>query len=199
MKKLLLILTAISFSFSANAGEIKKFFSIEYVAPEVYGSGVNTRFQSSKNIFEQAYNLENLALGANFRINKNWGINLNAARVEMENNSLVQARFLSRKANLKVENYNVSALYYYPVINDSFEIFAEGGASKIHSKLSYIDAAGNAFSDKENETKLFYGAGFQFKFDEKNIFRFSAQKYAGNLGSAAVNYTNIRLGYLRAF
>lgn len=200
MKKFLLILSLFSLSFNANSAEkIKSFFSIEYVAPEVYGNGVNSRFQASKTLFEQVYNLENLALGVNFRINKNLGINLNWTQVEIENNSLTQAPFLRRKANLRIDNYNVSALYYYPIINDSFELFAEGGASKIYSKLSYVSSNGASFSDKENQTKLFYGAGFQFKFNEENIFRFSAQKYAGNLGSANVNYVNFRLGYLMAF
>lgn len=201
MKKIYIFLAILLLPFSANAKE--KFFfqpliSIEYSAPQISGGGVNTRFENSKGFFEQMKDFENLALGANFRVHKNLGFNLNWSQTSLDNPAL-QGVSLSQKANLRIDNYNLSALGYYPIVKDNLDIFVEGGVSRIYSKLGYIDGNGNFFSDKENRSKSFYGVGFQAQFSKTDFLRFSVQKYSGNLGSLEAKFSTIRIGYLKAF
>lgn len=204
-KKTLTFLTILLAPFVALAKEnsAQKFFlqpliSIEYSAPEISQGGVNTRFANSKGFFEQVADAENIALGVNLRVHQNLGFNFNWAQTELDSTAL-QGVSLSRKANLRIDNYNLSALGYYPVVKDNLDFFVEGGVSRIYSSLSYVDSSGNFFSDKENRNKSFYGVGFQAQFSKSDFLRFSVQKYSGNLGALEAKFSTIRIGYLKAF
>ncbi len=201
MKKIYIFLAILLLPISANAKSeffFQPLISIEYSAPQISKGGVNTRFENSKGFFEQMKDFENLALGANFRVHKSLGFNLNWSQTSLDNTSL-QGVALSQKANLRIDNYNFSALGYYPVIKDNLDFFVEGGVSRMLSRLTYHDAGGNFRADKHNENTAFYGAGFQVQFSETDFLRVSYQKYSGNLGLLGANFATMRIGYLKAF
>lgn len=201
MKKTFIFLAILLLPFSASAKEnffFQPLISIEYSAPQISHGGVNTRFETSKGFFEQVKDLENLALGVNFRLHENLGFNVNWSQADLDNNAL-QGVSLSQKANLHIDNYNLSALGYYPLIKNNLDFFVEGGFSRIYSKLSYVDSNGNFFAEKENRNKSFYGVGFQMQFSKTDFLRFSMQKYSGNLGLVDAKFSTIRIGYLKAF
>jgi hypothetical protein len=186
-----------------NIGEndfyFKPFISIEYSAPEISGGGGNTAFKASQGLFEQIKDFENIAIGGNFRVQKYLGFNANFAQTTMDHNNLSGVGALSRKANLKIDHYNFSALFYMPVRRNVFEFFFEGGISDISSRLTYADISGNSFSGKTRDTKSFYGGGASFYLGKDDAIRLSAQKYSGKLALIGSNFTTVRIGYLKAF
>lgn len=209
MKKIIFVAAIISiFSTAAQAASpmnqsgffFKPYLSIEYSAPDISGGGTNVNFKTSQNFFSQMRDLENLALGGNFRVHKNLGFNINWAQTDMENYALQAAPGgLTRKANFRLDQYNFTALGYFPVVKDSFELFVEGGAADITSKLNYAGLDGVFHENKAHETKAVYGAGFQLYVNPNNIVRFSVQKYAGKLALLDSHFTTIRIGYLASF
>ena len=183
---------------SPNAFYFKPYFSIEYSAPVISGGGANVDFKTSKSFFSQMREFENLALGGHFRVQKYLGFNLNWAQSEMDNSSANNLP-LSRKANFRMDHYNLSALFFVPVVEKSFELFGEVGAADMYSKIDYVQSNGNFVSDKAHETKAFLGAGAQINLNETSSLRISFQKYSGKLALLNSYYTTLRVGYLHAF
>ena len=196
MKKLIL---AFLISFVAITAQAKNYLTIEYNAPEISGGGANTDFKTSKGLFGQIADFNNIALGANFRIHKNFGFNANWSQVEMENYSIFNVGSLSRKASLQIEHFNFSALAYLPVKKDLFELFAEFGIADINSKLTYVTSSGAVFAGKSHDTKALYGFGFQVHLTKSEALRLSFQKYSGKLSLLDSSYSTLRIGYLKAF
>lgn len=202
MKKIIAVLSVFLISFSANAKDdffFKPAVTIEYSAPEISGGGVNTSFKNSQNLFDQIWDFENLALGANLRVHKYLGFNANWAQTAMDNYSVFNVGALSQKANFRLDQYNFSALGYLPIVEDTFEIFAEAGVSNINSKLTYVTSGNSVFSGKAHETKGFYGAGLQINLTKSDALRISFQKYCGKLALLDANFSTVRIGYLKAF
>jgi len=177
----------------------KPSLSIEYNAPEVSGGGTNTDFKTSDDLFHQLREIENIALGFNFRLHRYLGFNANWVQSDLDNASLQDVGALSRKANFRIDQYNFSALFYVPLVENLFEVFAEGGVSDMTSKLNYANASGVFLERKAHETTGLYGAGFQLTLNENNAIRFSVQKYYGKLALLDSHYSTVRIGYLRSF
>ncbi len=178
---------------------LKPFGSLEYSAPNVIGGGVNSDLKT--NLPEkQIADFENIAVGGHLRIHKFVGLNTNWAQTELSNDSL-QGYSLSHKPRFKMDQYNLSALFYAPIIDDDFELFAEAGVSDMNTKLTYATSEGNSVVRKVHETMAVYGAGFQFTFSDNSddSFRFSFQKYSGKLALLNAYYSTIRFGYLKSF
>lgn len=172
----------------------KPMLSIEYHAPRISSSGVNSEFKVSGTLFHQIGDLQNIAIGGNFRVHKYLGLNANWVQSDMTNSSLQGLAALSNRAQFRFDQYNLSALFYVPVIENFFEIFAEGGLADMRSQLTYNDVRNTS-----HETVGLYGAGFQFIFNEKDALRLSWQRYAGRIGLINSEYSAMRIGYLRAF
>jgi len=182
-----------------NAFYFKPYLSIEYSAPVISGGGSNVDFKSTKDIGGQIKNFQNIAIGGHFRVQKYLGFNLNWAHSELENNTLNGVGGLSRQAYLNISQINASALIFAPIVENTFELFAEVGASDINSKLNYIDGFGNFVSGKTHETKALFGGGAQINFNETSTVRLSFQKYSGKLALIDSHYTTVRIGYLHSF
>ncbi len=179
---------------------LKSFVSLEYSAPEISGGGGNTDFQT--NLFgKQISNFENIAIGLHFRVHRYLGFNANWQQSELHNSSLTHYGALQQKARFKMDQYNLSALFYLPVKEDEFEIFAEAGVADMNSKLTFIASDSSSTYRKNHETMGLYGLGFQFMpFDDSDdAFRFSFQKYIGKLALLDSHFTTIRIGYLKSF
>lgn len=177
----------------------KPFLSIEYSAPRILGGGTNVEFKTSHNLFSQVRDIENIALGMNLRIHRYLGFNANWAQTELDNTSLQNIGTLSREANFRLDQYNFSALFYAPIVENLFELFAEGGISDMSSRLNYASSSGNFSDRKSHETMGIYGIGFQILPSETSAIRFSVQKYSGKLALLNSHYETIRIGYLKAF
>jgi hypothetical protein len=206
MKKILfsaLFLSLFSFNSSAEIRDgffIKPAFSVEYSAPDVSGGGANSDFKT--NLFEkQIKNAENIALGTNIRIHKFIGLNANWAQTDLNAEELQDYGLMPYKARFKLEQYNLSSLFYLPVVEDGLEIFTELGVADISSRLNFTDGNGTFITRKAHETTAIVGVGFQFYFSDKmdDAFRFSYQKYTGKLALLDGTYSTLRLGYLKFF
>jgi hypothetical protein len=176
----------------------KPSLSLEYNAPRFSQSGQNSSFKNSGTIFHQLGDLSNIAIGGNFRVHKYLGFNANWVQSELLNSRLQGEDVLTHRAKLKFDQYNFSALFYIPAVENLFEIFAEGGVSDLRGRMVYSTASGD-FSQKTHETVGFYGAGFQIVVNEKDSIRFSWQRYTGRVGPTDSQYSTTRIGYLRAF
>lgn len=172
----------------------KPSLSIEYHAPRISESGVNSRFKASGTFFHQVGDLQNIAIGGNFRVHKYLGFNANWVQSDLTNSELQGQGSLSNRAQFRFDQYNLSALFYIPVIENFFEIFAEGGLADMRSQLTY-----NSVKNTSHETVGLYGAGFQIILNEKDALRLSWQRYAGRIGLINSEYSAMRIGYLRAF
>ncbi len=177
----------------------KPYFSIEYNAPKISKSGVNSNFKVSGAFFHQMHALENLALGGNFRVHKYLGFNTNWVQSDLTNSSLQSVGTLSERAQFTFDQYNLSALFYIPIIENFFEIFAEGGVADIRGKLTYTPLGGSAVNQTSHQTAGIYGAGFQILLNEKDTIRLSWQRYSGRIGLINSDYSTMRVGYLVAF
>jgi len=174
------------------------FISIEYSAPRFSNNNKPNQFKT--NVFEkQMKDVENIALGLNFRVTKYFGLNANWAQTELNSGSLDNAS-LSQVARFNMDQYNFSGLFYLPIVENSFDIFAELGASEMFSRMNYTDSNQNFVQNKSHRAAAFYGAGFQVApfANAKDLIRFSVQRYSGNLVTGN-EYSTVRLGYLKAF
>lgn len=185
---------------SSTFGEFffKPSLSIEYNATRFVKSGVNSSFRNAGTLINQLEDLNNVAIGGNFRVHKYLGFNANWAQGEMVNNQL-QGQKISSRANYSFDQYNLSALLYVPAIENFFEAFLEGGVTDMRSRLKYGSSSGAAITQKSHETLGFYGAGFQFILNENDTIRVSWQRYSGRVALLGSEYTTTRIGYLRAF
>lgn len=205
MKNIILYTAILSlFSLQSFAKISDEFFftpaaTIEYSAPILTSGGVNADMRTN-NFGKQMSHIQNIALGANFRVHKFLGFNANWAQTELKNDSLQNIGSLSQEARFKLDQYNFSALAYMP-INKRFELFAEAGVADINSKLTYVTSAGLSVNNKAHETMGLYGLGFQVKLCENadDAIRVSFQKYTGKLALTNTYYTTVRIGYLKAF
>ncbi len=182
-----------------NTFYFKPFLSLEYSAPSISGGGSNVDFKTSHRLSGQVREFQNLAVGGHFRVQKYLGLNLNWQQTEMDNTSLYGIGGLARQANFKMSHYNLSALIFAPVVENTFEIFAELGVADMNSKIDYVKANGDFVSAKSHETKPLIGGGAQINFNQTSTIRISFQKYSGNLALMHSNYSTFRIGYLRAF
>lgn len=172
----------------------KPALSIEYNAPRISESGVNSEFKSSGTIFHQMGHLQNIALGGNFRVHQHLGFNANWVQSDMTNSELQGMGTLSNRAQFKFDQYNFSALFYTPKFSNLFEAFFEGGVADMRSKLTY-----NNVRSTSHQTLGFYGVGLQMYLSEKDVLRLSWQKYAGRIALINSEYSTMRIGYLRSF
>ncbi len=177
----------------------KPAFSIEYNAPRISKSGVNSLFKVSGTFFHQVGDLQNIALGGNFRVHKYLGFNANWVQSELVNSELQGIGNLSQRAQFSFDQYNLSALFYVPVIENFFEIFAEGGLADMRGRLTYAPINGSTVTETSHQTVGLYGAGFQIILNEKDTIRLSWQRYAGRIGLINSDYSTMRVGYLAAF
>lgn len=182
----------------------KEFFfkpalSLEYSVPRFTQSGINSRFKSDGTLSRQLGDINNIAVGGNFRVHKYWGFNANWAQGDLLNSEIQGEEFLSERAKFSFDQYNLSALFYIPAVENLFEIFAEAGVTDMRSKLKYGDSNGGYLIKKSHETLGFYGAGFQITLNEKDAIRVSWQKYAGRIGLVNSEYSTMRVGYLMSF
>jgi len=177
----------------------KPAFSLEYSAPRFVKSGVNSDSKSNGTIFRQIGDINNFAVGGNFRVHKYLGFNANWAQGDMLNAELQGQQSLSERAKFSFDQYNFSALFYIPAVENLFEIFAEGGVTDMRGKLKYGDSSGAAVIQKSHETLGFYGAGFQITLNEKDAIRVSWQKYCGRVALMNSEYSTMRIGYLMRF
>lgn len=177
---------------------LKPALSVEYNAPRISESGVNSGFKNSGTIFHQIGDIKNIAIGTNIRVHKYWGINVNWVQSELVNSSLQGVGSLSERARFDFDQYNLSGLFYITAIPKFFEVFAEGGIADMRGKLTYA-IKGNSVIAKSHETRGFYGAGFQIILNEKDTIRLSWQKYAGRIGLIDSEYSLMRVGYLMSF
>lgn len=178
----------------------KPYVSLEYSAPVISGGGPNVDFHTSHNLFSQIRDIENIAIGGNFRVHRYLGFNANWQQTELKNDRVQHVvAGLSRMAFFSMDQYNLSALFYAPVVTNFFEIFAEGGVSDMTSRINYTRADGSLFQNKAHETMGIYGAGFQLSFSEGTFLRMSLQKYSGKLALLDSHYSTVRIGYLQAF
>jgi hypothetical protein len=205
MKRIIILSALISMlSFQVSAKNQDGFFfqpsaTIEYSAPALRGGGENG-FMRSNNFGKQISGLENFTVGGNFRVHKNLGFNANWAQSALHNSALPDVGALGLEARFKIDHYNFSALGYLKA-NEIIEFFAEAGVSDMSSRLNFVRADGSVTNRKAHETKALYGAGLQFKPNQKSQdqIRLSFQKYAGKLALLDSNYTTVRIGYLKAF
>ncbi|MBU6140262.1 MAG: hypothetical protein KGP29_01720 [Proteobacteria bacterium] len=177
----------------------KPALSIEYNAPRISRSGANSSFRVSGALFHQVGDLQNIALGGNFRVHKHLGFNANWVQSELVNSELQGMGTLSERAQFSFDQYNLSALFYVPVIENFFEIFAEGGVADMRGRLTYTPAGGSAVNETSHQTVGLYGAGFQIILNEKDTIRLSWQRYAGKIGLINSDYSTMRVGYLMSF
>lgn len=184
---------------SENAFYFKPFLSIEYSAPTISGGGANVDFKTSHRLSGQIREFQNFAVGGHFRVQKYLGFNLNWQQTEMDNASLYGVGTLARQANFKMDHYNLSALFFVPIVPNTFELFAELGVADMNSKIDYVQSNGNFVSTRAHETKALFGGGAQVNLNKTSTVRVSFQKYSGNLALIHSNYSTFRIGYLHAF
>lgn len=178
----------------------KPFLSLEYSAPVTSSGGSNADFRTN-NFGKQLRGFENIALGANVRVHKFLGFNANWAQTELNSSVVQDVGGLSRRAYFKLDQYNFSTLAYAPIIEKTFELFAEAGVSDMVSRLTYARTDSTIVDRKAHETIGFYGAGFQayLSRESDDAIRFSVQKYAGKQALLDTNFTTVRIGYLKSF
>ncbi len=211
MKKISYFVSALFFiislqEVSASAvRENNKFFfkpalTVEYSAPATSNGGDNADFNTT-NFGKQLTNFQNIAIGGHFRVHKNLGFNINWQQAALENNALQDAPSLASKANLKLNQYNFSALFFTPKVENALDFFAEVGVSDINSKLSYVRSNGSAVVAKSHQTVGLIGVGLQFSPFEKSddAIRFSVQRYLSKIDVINAHYTTVRIGYVKFF
>jgi hypothetical protein len=186
-------------TYGENDFYIDPAISIEYNAPRISGGGENKRFSTTDNLLKQVYNLENIAIGAHIRFHDSFGFNANWVQTNLDSPALQHVQITDKKALYKIDHYNFSLLTYLPIVKNFFELFAETGVSDMRSDLSYINSRGENIKRNIHETRFFYGAGMQITFNSITSIRFSAQRYAGNVGLIKSDYTTVRIGFLRFF
>lgn len=176
------------------------FATIEYSAPKFSGNSGAKHF-ATDSFGSQLKNFDNIALGFHGRVHKYLGFNANWSQTDLSSTNL-DGYILSKKASLALDYYNISALFFVPLVEDSvLEFFGETGVSKIKSKISIFETSGDYTKKTANETKPFIGGGFQYApFKESNdAIRFSIQRQIGKLDLIDARLTTIRLGYIKSF
>lgn len=193
------------FSFSSQAAVrdsffLESFLTIEYSAPRFYGNSDSKHF-ATDSILTQIKNFDNIALGFHGRVHKYAGFNINWSQTDLSSTAL-KGLDLAKKADLALDYYNFSALFFAPVVEDSFvELFAELGVSKMKSKTSVFEVDGSYTKSTKSQTIPFAGIGFQVApfEDSKDAFRFTFQRYLSKLDLVGANFSTVRLGYVKSF
>ena len=177
------------------------FFTIGYNAPIISGGGTNTDFKTSRGLFHQLRDLENISLGQDIRIRKYLGFGWNWTQTDMDNTRLQDIGSLSKKAKFRMDQIDFSSYFFMPIEKNLFEVFAQLGISNMRTKLNYTRSNGEFNQRKENETKGIYGIGFEVKPSKyrKDKIRVSFQKYAGKLALLDSHYSSLRITYLKKF
>ena len=178
---------------------LKSAMTIEYQGMGTKGDGQNGQFKN-RSFWNQLKNFDDIALGANFRVHKYLGFNLNWSKNTMKNGGL-NGYSLADKASLNLQNINATSVLYFPIIGDQWmEGFAEIGVSDVKSELKFIETNGQQIKQSSHETALLYGAGIQFMPYYSDIaFRFGFQKYQTNLGLVGATITTFRGGVVIPF
>jgi len=184
----------------ANSSPLKSqiYLSLEYSAPRLSHDHGSNDFKTNS-LEKQLKDIENIAIGLNWRPHKFLGFNANWAQTELRSNKIYNASSL-QEGHLNIDQYNFSALFYLPVVKNLFDVFAEVGTSVMFSNLRYFDASQNLVSKNSSRAAALYGLGFQVApfADSRSLIRFSAQKYSGSVLSGN-DYATFRVGYLMAF
>ena len=206
MKKIVRFLVILSFilpSQTVKADILESFifepaFTIEFQVPEIMASGQNDKFEN-KLPEQQLGDVENIVLGLNLRLHRYFGLNGNWTKFTMKNETL-EGYSLDNKANLEITSYNMSSLFYLPLIGDSLlEGFLEVGVSDINSNLKF-SANGTATSNKSHETAFLYGGGIQFApYDSSFAFRISVLKQNSDIPIVNGSIINYRVGMIKYF
>ncbi len=201
----LALFCAMSLFFLINTSFASEFFlkpalTLEYSAPSFSGGGVNSRFKT-KSFDDQVKNIDNFALGANLKIHKNLGFNINWAQTNLVNDYGFKDISVVLRPRFKMDYYNFSVLGYIPVEKNLFELFVEGGVSDMNSSLVLFKSSGSYFKANDHETNLFFGGGFVISpfTNSGDGFRFSALKYVNKISLLNTDLTVLRIGYLKRF
>ena len=197
---LLFFAPSASFAAVRDSFFLESFLTAEYSAPRFYGNSSSKRF-ATDSIFSQIKNFDNIALGFHGRVHKYLGFNANWSKTDLSSPSL-EGHTLSKKANLAINYYNFSALFFAPVVEDSIvELFGEVGISKMSSKISIFESNGNYIKKQTDQTIPFAGIGFQVAPFEssKDAFRLTFQRYLKKLDTVGANFSTIRIGYIKEF
>ncbi len=187
-------------AFGAEEFFLRPSLTLEYSAPEVSSGGVNVNFKTPS-LGDQLEGIENITFGAHLRIHENLGFNANWTQTDLENNVGLQNYFVYLNPHFKMDYYNFSALFFAPIEKDSFELFAEAGLSDMVSSLVIFESVGRYSKLKDHQTNPFLGLGFQLAPFEKSqdAFRFSVQRYIDKINIIDVNFTSVRIGYIKRF
>ena len=193
-------------SFSSSLSDIEDSFllkpaaTLEYQLPHIASNGGNSQFKN-ETIWNQIKNLNNIAIGAHFRVHKYLGFNMNWSKFTMESSNLNGVGVLSNKANLAIQNINFSSLWYAPLIGDHLlEGFIEMGLSDVQSQFKYASDINGFVNIKDHATVPLYGVGLQFSpYNSETVFRISIQKYNTKLSPLNADIVSWRAGVVQYF
>lgn len=197
---LLLFLPQHSFAALRDSFFFKPFATVEYSAPRFYGDSRAKRF-ATDSFFTQLKNFDNIAIGFHGRVHKYVGFNFNWSQTDLSSTAL-KGYEIAKKAELALDYFNVSALFFAPLIEDSFlELFGELGLSKMKSKINISETSGKYTKKTTSETVPFVGIGVQLAPFEssQDAIRVSFQHYLNKLDLVQANFSTIRIGYVKSF
>jgi hypothetical protein len=177
----------------------KPAISIEYQGMDIDGGSQNSHFEN-RHFEQQLKNLDNIALGLNFRVHKYLGFNLNWSQNTLKNENL-NGFLIANKASLNIQNINATTLLYLPILKDNWlEGFAEIGVADVNSALKFTEVGGALTEHTSHETALLYGGGIQFMpYDLDIAFRLGFQRYETNLGLVNAKINTFRGGVIIPF
>jgi hypothetical protein len=206
-KKIFLFLNLIFFLCNLNAAYagifdgflLRTSLSAELQASQIKAKALNGKFES-KPFEDQIKNLDNVALGLNFRVHKYLGFNANLSKFSAQSN-FQDGVLLQNKSDFSFQNANLSALVYIPLIGDNLvDMFIEGGVSDVNFELKYKDALNDVYVFKDHETALFYGGGIEISpYNWQMAFRLSAQRYITKLDPIKGDVVTWRGGFIKYF
>lgn len=179
---------------------LESFATLEYSAPRFYGNQSAKHF-GTDSIFTQIKNFDNIALGLHGRIHKHFGLNANWSQSDLSSTAL-EGKTLSKKAGLALDYYNISALFFAPLLEDSLvEAFGEIGVSMIKSRTTVFETNGDYTKQASRKNIPFFGVGFQVAPFEnsKDAFRFTFQRQLQKLDVVEAYFSTIRVGYVKEF
>ena len=177
----------------------KPAFTLELQRPEIMADDQDDQFRNG--IFEkQLANAENVVFGLNLRLHKYFGINGNWSKFTMKNDNGLTSFAIDNKAELEINNFNLSSLFYFPLIGDGLlEAFAEFGVSDINSNLEFSTSS-TPQSHKSHQSAFLYGGGIQFAPYESSLaFRATVLKHNADIPLINASLITYRIGLVKYF
>jgi hypothetical protein len=174
------------------------YLTLEFNKSYLSHKNINSNFSRNYNFKDNISNFNDVAIGANLKIFGSFGVNFNWSQTSLKNDNLYGVNNLENQAKYKSDQFNLTGLFYIPIIPTRAQIFLEAGVADIGSKLSYNQTDKININRSSNQLIGLYGFGAQISPFGGDYLRFSVHRYTGKMKLLDTNYTSIRVGYLKA-